>query len=234
MTAENYKEQLHLSSIKIVVLDMDGTLYNLIREDTEDEISGYKGSKLAQAVRENAIKFLSERTDTDEEQSTQIINDLITNHSPLSIFMQQNFNVSSEKYFDEIWNIDPKDIILSSHQWGNTIADLRDSGIEVILLTAAPRVWTKNVFSTLGLRVGDFENVFTAEQHFDKGEILDRIIADQNPRRIISIGDQYESDILPALERGCQIKQVNSPEDTWKILNDILDQTYQNETKTNN
>lgn len=236
MNTHNTTQTLNQKPIDTIVLDMDGTLYMLQRYGSKDKTSSYKKSELAEAVKKNAIVFLAEISGNNKEECQTVINELIATGISLSLYFKKNYLIERDVYFDRVWDIDPNGKIVSGHKWGELIVNLRCSGIKVFLLTSAPRIWQRKVFEVLNIQENNFNMVHTAENHLHKWEILEQIIKRKNPKTIISIGDQFESDIAPALERGCQATQVTNPQNTWKILNDILKQSKKDgcKTKTDN
>jgi FMN phosphatase YigB (HAD superfamily) len=94
----------------------------------------------------------------------------------------------------------------------------RNPSAKLILLTTAPKVWAERVLAYLGI-AEYFEDLYTGEKFGQKDEIF-RIIAGRY-QNATSIGDQIETDILPARAVGIKGIRVAVSGDLPDILNKI-------------
>ncbi|MEK7518150.1 MAG: hypothetical protein AAB583_06430 [Patescibacteria group bacterium] len=66
-----------------------------------------------------------------------------------------------------------------------------------------------------------FESIYTGEQFGHKGEILTLLAGRYKPENIISVGDQYQTDLEPAQKLGMRTFQAKNSKNLKQLL-DIL------------
>jgi FMN phosphatase YigB (HAD superfamily) len=151
------------------------------------------------------------------EAETIIQEALNTDTIGISNFLAKRYGITRANYFDVAWNINPEDVVKNFETQQQVIKQLSGLQKRLFLLTGAPRVWMENVLRFLGLE-SDFDRKFNGEMFADKTEVFESLSKEFNPGKILSIGDQFESDLKPAAELGMQILQVKSPEDLKRLL----------------
>lgn len=202
----NYKEH------EVMVFDMDGTLY------LHDGDNGtYKNSSLIKNVISNSIEFVISKENSSLEVASQLINDALKDTIGISRVLAKRYGISRQDYFDIAWNIDPKKVVKNFEKQVDTIQKLKKNNKRMFLLTAAPRVWMENVLNEFGL-TNAFERKYNAEMFGKKDEVFEKLSKEFDPKTIVSIGDQFETDLLPAQNLGMSICLIKSPEDFEKLI----------------
>ena len=191
----------------VIVLDMDGTLYELNGQD-----GSFKGSSLERAVFNNALRFIIEREGVTSEQALEIMKTGQEDEVGISCFLSRRYNISREEYFNSVWSINPEGMVSSFEGIENVFKIVKETKPEVklILLTSAPRVWATRVLEYLGI-TNYFEEIYTGENYGKKKDIFE--IIGTRYHKATSIGDQMETDIVPAQEWGMRGIKVNGPEE---------------------
>ncbi|OGD81325.1 hypothetical protein A2572_02280 [Candidatus Collierbacteria bacterium RIFOXYD1_FULL_40_9] len=206
-------KELCEGKIKTAIFDMDGTIYEL-----DGDNGGFKNSSLQKKVKENTAKLFSKKENISLKKTNKLIDELNEKGTFLSVYAEK-YGLTRKDFFDIVWNIDPESIVTNYHESVEVITELANRNIELILLTQAPQVWQNNVFSFLNLQ-NMFGEVYTGETFMHKPEIFPKISASRRPNTVLAIGDQLETDILPASEQGFFTFHVQTPKDLLKLLKD--------------
>ena len=196
---------------KVLIFDMDGTLYNYKNEN------GFSGSKLNKIIERKAITYIRNR-EKCSLKTAKAIYDVGSNHRVgLSVYLSKKYNISRREYFNAVWNIDPKRAIKKSNIAPIITQIYKERKYKLILLTSAPYVWANQVLKYLGIG-RYFDTLYCAEDYGNKDEIFKMISKRYNPSNCLSIGDQKNTDILPAKKYGLKAWLVKEPEDlkNWK------------------
>ncbi len=197
---------------KVVIFDMDGTLYQLNGTN-----NGYTGSKMEATVLANCQKFIIANEQCPPKTAQMIMEQGLQEQIGLSNFLAQRYNIIRQQYFDVVWNINPEGIIFNYQASPETITKIAQTGKKLILLTSGPKVWQKQVIEFLG--IGQyFESVYTGEDFGQKAEIFSMLAQRYQPNKILSVGDQENTDILPAAALGLKTLLVKSPNDLAKLI----------------
>ena len=205
-------KELSEGKIKTIVFDMDGTIYQLDGDD-----NSFKNSSLHQKVKENTLKFFSEKEGVSKEEAQKIVDEINSKNIFPSTYAAEKYNITRKDFFDIVWNIDPNSIVTNYEEAIKVISEIAKMNIELILLTQAPRIWKNNVFAFL--KINDiFAETYTGEEYMHKTEMFPKIAKSRNPLTVLSIGDQIETDIAPAKEQGFYTFHVNSPKDLLKLI----------------
>ena len=199
----------------VVVLDMDGTLYDL-------GAAGFAGSELNSRVNENGIRFIMQQESCDRECAEIRWQEALQDPVGASRFLSETYGISRNAFFDQVWDINPETILKNYEEAVSTIRNFADTvntgddRVKMVLLTSAPSVWAAQVINYLGLS-DVFESVYTGDMFGTKDEIFDILASRYIPERIVSIGDQEQTDIRPARERNMQTILINKPSDIASI-----------------
>ena len=139
---------------------------------------------------------------------------------PTSKQLADLIGTTRHEVLHEIWGgLEPSLVIKNYSTSQNVIATLSDRST-LFLVTAAPRIWANKALDYMSLRQY-FEVILTLEDYWaSKWEAFGKIQASsQIPfDKLISIGDQEHSDIIPARELGMATLHVSSPQDLSKLL----------------
>lgn len=198
---------------QVVVFDMDGTLYEL-----DGEQGRFRGSTLDRQVIKNAKLYISAKEGCTDIQAVSILQAGLEDDIGLSAYLSRRYGVTRKEYFNTVWDISPEGIIKNSEHATETILALKENPqLKIVLLTHAPRVWANQVLRYLGID-DRFESIFSGDEHSQKDEIFALLAGRYKPTNIISIGDQYETDIKPAEKLGMKTLLVRSPDDIKGLL----------------
>ncbi|MCX6816461.1 MAG: HAD hydrolase-like protein [Candidatus Beckwithbacteria bacterium] len=210
--------QLCIETIKteqqreVIVLDMDGTLYQL-----DGKNNGYSSSRLEATVLENCQKFIITTENCSPETAKITMAQGLKDPIGLSNFLSQRYEITREDYFNIVWNINPKNLIANYQTQAETVKQLSKTGKKLILLTTAAKVWQEQVINFLGL-TDCFESIYTGESFTQKEEIFKILSERYRPENITSVGDQEITDIIAAAAFGCKTLLVQSPNDFERLL----------------
>lgn len=184
---------------KLIIFDMDGTLY---------EFAGgsYDKSSLKPLITENALKFIENKLSKNRAEADQILVNIKQKYNnQISIGLEKEYNLDRYEYFNTVWNIPAKDIVLYTHGLKEAIEQLAKD-YKLIIVSDAPRIWINNVLIELGVRDLFGTDIFSGEGDDRKefGNIFSKIINNFGfaPENCISIGDQIQTDIVPAKSLG--------------------------------
>lgn len=197
----------------ILVFDMDGTLYQ-----HDGENGTIKNSSLINKVMANSIQYVIEMEKCNLEIARKLVQEAqATDKIGVSNFMAKRYRITRAEFFDVVWNIDPQGVVKSSGAQVEAVRKIANQGKRLFLLTAAPRIWMENVLKFLVLD-DVFERKYYGEQFGSKKEIFESLAKEFNPRKILSIGDQFETDLKPAMDLGMSIFEIRDPDDLKKLI----------------
>ena len=203
---------------EVAILDLDGTLYDLDGAD-----GGYQGSRLENSVVEKAIEFIQRREMCSYSAANDILQQGLMDPTGLSQFLSNRYSINRDEYFRETWDINPRDYFSVERELVQRIREiqLENPDIKMILLTSSPSIWARRVIDYLGLGAC-FEMVITGEEFTSKIEIFNMIAQRYRPGNVVSIGDQVETDIMPAENLGMRGVEVKGPLETITVLDSII------------
>lgn len=196
---------------RIIIFDMDGTLYQL-----DGEKNGYSGSTLESKVNQNIIKYILKKENTSIDQTMAIFKLAISDKIGASQFFSDRYQISRGEYFNTVWNINPKNIINNYQITINTISNI-PSKYKLILLSSSPKIWIDKVINYLGIK-DKFKIIYSGEDFNFKTEIFQKLTKIYSPKNITSIGDQENTDIQPAANLGFKTLLIKKPQDISKIF----------------
>lgn len=197
-----------LSLSDTIIFDMDGTLYHL-----DGKNNGFANSSLQKCILSNAKQLIAQREGLNPYEAQAILDQIISSNQHLSHGLRDRYNLSRKEVFDNTWNVEPQNILIDYENSKDIIDKIKTQNKKLILLTTAPQVWQQRVFSRLGI-TGMFSEIYTGEDfENNKDEMLPIIQSKHSQETILSIGDQLESDILPAKKLGMLTYHVSHPRD---------------------
>lgn len=197
---------------KIYIFDMDGTLYK-----HDGDAGTFKNSSLHKKVILNSLQFVLQKEGGSVQVAQEIIDQGLKDSIGISNVLSKRYGINRSDYFDITWNINPKEIIKEFEIQRDTVLKLNKLGKRLFLLTGAPKVWMENVMAELDLNE-IFERKFNGEMFGKKDEIFELLAKEFDPKTILSIGDQFDSDLAPAQNLGMNIFQVTDPRDLLKLI----------------
>lgn len=201
----------------VVIFDMDGVLYQL-----DGNNNGYSGSTLEKAVLINAKNFIKRREGCINDQANIVLTNGLKDTVGLSAYLSRRYGISRLEYFNSVWNINPSRVINDSIDITIIISALKqNSQLKLILLTSAPQIWTQRVLKYLKLS-NFFESIYTGEQFDQKKRIFKMLVKRYKPKNIISVGNQFDSDIKPAQKLGMDALFIKTPSDLRRFSSKLI------------
>lgn len=197
-----------MEKAKLVVFDMDGTLYQFPGGGTFLEIP------FGQAIQRNTREFIAREFDLSETEAVARYDELFEKFDgELSLGLERDFAIDRLRFFDETWNLDPSEFIIPEPGVREALEQI---DVERALLSAAPRVWVDRVLGFMGVADVFGDRIFTGEPDIRKPsplafqQILDAV--DIEAKYAVSIGDQEYTDIVPARSIGMRALRIGSGE----------------------
>lgn len=211
------KQKRLLEDISVVIFDMDGTLYQLDGPDGK-----FIGSTLEQTVLANTRVFIRQKEkDITERAIDELMQVGLSDVIGISSVLAKRYGISRQTYFDTVWDIDPKNIVKKYEDACEVVDRLFMMEKKLILLTAAPKRWQKNVFDFLNLEK-KFMRIYTGEHFNAKKEIFGNLIEEFAADALLSIGDQEHTDIIPAKQFGMKTWLVHKSNPIRVILKEEI------------
>lgn len=139
---------------------------------------------------------------------------------PTSQQLADLIGTTRHEVLNEIWGRLDLVWVIKNHNISQNIIPILSGWSRLFLVTAAPRIWANKALEYMSLRQY-FQAILTLEDYWSsKGEAFARIQASSwiPFGKLISIGDQEHSDILPAKELGMQALHVSGPQDLSKLI----------------
>ncbi len=192
---------------KLIIFDMDGTLYNFVE-------GSFKNSGLQKKVLANALKYVMKKLHKTKAEAVKILEEINKQYGEdISIALEKNFGFDRYQYFKEVWNIPAEKYIKPNSGLRKLLLKLR-SNYGLVVVSDAPMIWISRVLQEL--KINDiFKNrIFSGEADLRKGfgNYFQEIIKAYNikPANCVVIGDQEETDIIPAKKLGIKTIFVNN------------------------
>ncbi len=208
-------------SLEGVIFDLDGTLYPF------ENSNNYYQSNLYLCMRSNAITYLSNSLSVSIDKSRLIFDYILQRYNgELSLGMEKEFGINRYDWFENTWQVDPTKVIKVFDS--RLVEKIQNLPYKIVLLTAAPKVWTEIVLEYLGLKLAFGDNIVTGESDIRKPNKSAFLNAAEKisilPQNIVSIGDQEKTDILPAKNLGMKTIRIGDGESEADfIAKDIID-----------
>ncbi len=208
---------------KLIILDMDGTLYDF-------KGGSFVKSGLRQKIIENAISFIQIKLNKTRQDANKILKVLEAKYGEnISIALEEKFNLSRQDYFEYVWDVKPNLFIETHKNLDNLLKELNKE-FKLILISDAPQVWIDNILQKLEITHLFMGEIFSGDGDSRKifGNRFNNISQHYNilPERIISIGDQESTDIIPAHKLGFKTVFVSRKEQSL-----VADVNIENITK---
>ncbi|MEI6288331.1 MAG: HAD family hydrolase [bacterium] len=184
---------------KLLIFDMDGTLYNF-------KEGSFKKSSLKKKVLSNALIFIEDKLSIDKPEAKKIFKKIKASYGEnISIGLEKEYKLDRYEYFNFVWNIPAKNLVVKNYRIKKILTELSSKN-KIILLSDSPKIWIENVLKELGLYDLLKNNIYSGESDFRKifGNIFNQILQklNYNPKDCLMIGDQEKTDIIPAKKAG--------------------------------
>ncbi|HTH72119.1 MAG TPA: HAD family hydrolase [Candidatus Pristimantibacillus sp.] len=188
---------------KGIIFDVDGSLYKFDR----GAVQTFEQSALSRTIRENVIAFFQSRFGLSRKQAITRFEELnFQSNGELSVWLEKMHGIPRVEYFAETWDMDPR---LFMDRDDELVASLGSVAARRAVLSNAPRVWIDRVLGFLEVsHIFEPPAIFSGEPDIRKPHpsAFMQVAEFWNlaPEAIVAIGDQEESDILPAKALGMQ------------------------------
>jgi putative hydrolase of the HAD superfamily len=190
----------------MIIFDLDGTLYAF-------HGGSYETSGLRKCVHENAARYIADNLHVSEQKAADIFRALRDEYKQeLSIGLEEKYGLDRYQYFNTVWNINPEPLITVPEHLRETLLALQEDAT-LLLLSDAPQVWIKNVLAYLNISDVFQGNILSGEGNVRKGfgNAFQNILSTYHipAEACIAVGDQEETDIIPAKKAGMKTIYVN-------------------------
>jgi len=184
---------------KLIIFDLDGTLYEL-RGGT------YKKSTLRKRVLRNARDFIADRSGETKKNAQSILEEIQKKYGEeISIGLEKEHGLDRYDYFNTVWDIPARTVVRKTTATRKALMALKGK-YRLALVSDAPKVWINNVLKELKVKDLFSNNIYSGEGNRRKGfgNAFNRIIKDYkiSPKDCIAVGDQENTDIIPAKKLG--------------------------------
>jgi len=191
---------------KLIIFDLDNTLYQL-KGGTFNE------SLLNKKIQANAVKFISKKLNIPRKKAKTLLEKIIQKRGEnISIALEKMFNIDRHEYFNTVWNIKADKYIIKGDDLNSMFSDIRQK-FDFVLVSDAPLIWIKSVLKSLKILEVFKEKIYSGEGDNRKifYNTFDNIlhIYNKKPKDCIAIGDQEDTDIIPAKKLGITTILIN-------------------------
>lgn len=191
---------------KIIIFDLDGTLYEL-------EGGSFPQSKLKKKIAEQAKSFVISKLSKNQVEAEAVLKNIQTQYGDdISLGLEKEFSLDRYEYFNFVWNIPALGIVKKSQKLRDILNNLSQD-YRLVLVSDAPQIWIDNVLRELNIKEMFIGYIFSGEGTFRKdfNNAFDNILTQLKVHsdNCISIGDQEETDIIPAKKLGMKTIFVN-------------------------
>jgi len=161
---------------------------------------------LKRYVQRNAIAYIASRLSKSRQEAKKILTGILVRYGEhISLGVEQEFGLDRNDYFQTVWDIPARLVVSKERKLRQSLLALKRR-YRLAVVSDAPSVWIKNVLDELGISDIFRDNIFSGEGNERKGTqaAFPRIIKSLGlkPSQVISVGDQEDTDIIPAKNLG--------------------------------
>lgn len=194
------------------IFDLDGTLYRF----DKGQGNSFTSSRFYADLRRNVYGFLMERFGLTMEEAIAEYDQMKEKYrGAVSLGIESEYGVNRFDFFKNTWNLDPDEYIEKDDELLQKLYLLKG---RIALLTNAPRIWADKVLAYLDIKDLFQERLYTGEPNERKPNsiVFQRIVKTFSApaQNIFSIGDQEDSDIIPARNIGMRTLLVGPQQET--------------------
>lgn len=193
---------------KKIIFDLDGTLYKFRGdEDTFAQTQFYSDLK------QHICDYISHNQTVTKHQAEDILENINTKYAgELSIGFEKEYGIDRYEYFRRTWGeLQPENYVSSDTQLTQELENFRGN---ILLLTAAPRIWAERVLNHLGIQELFEDLIISGEPDIRKPDPAvfqqAKTLLGVEYECITSIGDQDYSDIVPAKKLGMRTIRIGA------------------------
>ena len=135
-----------MNETKLVIFDMDGTLYKF---DSSGSDGAIYQTKFYDEVRRRGIEFLAQRLSISIEEATAIRERIFKEYSgDVSTALEKGYGIPKAEYFGYVWNIDASKYIQGDPELREVLLGVK---CKRALLTTAPEIWAHAALKSIGV-----------------------------------------------------------------------------------
>ena len=204
---------------RLIIFDMDGTLYSL--------------NAVLPAVYEIQIDFLNLKKGWSREKIEAYFNDncvfpFVSEKSRSATALFQSEGLDAKEWNDFREARFPFDAVVPSPTVSKELMDDFDKLGSCVLVTSNSRKNAQRILDKIGINVASFDSIVCDDttsfnRPFCKKDIFEKLLCDYSmrPHQSFSIGDRYSTDIKPLLELGGNGVLVAAPESLSGVVGDM-------------
>ncbi len=191
---------------KLIIFDMDGTLY-------EYEGASFSQSGAYQAVLKNATLFIAKKLGKTLIEAELVLNDIKERWGEqISLALEKEHGINREEYFNIVWDVPAEPYIKKIPGLKNFLLRLKGQ-YQLAVLTDGPKIWVQNVLKALDVLDILGEAIFDGSGDSRKESCVayTRVLTHFSilPEECLMIGDQEQTDIVPAKLAGITTVYIN-------------------------
>jgi len=115
---------------KLIIFDLDGTLYKF-------KNGSFINSGLQKKVLKNALSYIQKKLKQSKSQAKNTLKIIQEEYGEdISIALEEKYGCSRQDYFNEVWNISAKGIIIGDKNIKNILLELAKENTLLHLLSA--------------------------------------------------------------------------------------------------
>jgi pyrimidine 5'-nucleotidase len=140
---------------KLVIFDLDGTLYNL-----PNGASDFSKTMMYKEIKQKGIDFIALRLGKSHKEAAELRKYIHKKYDgDISIGLEKKYNLPRNEYFNYAWSVDLQNHIQANKKTVDIINSIK---CKKAILSAAPEVWINKVLHRLKLN-GLFDYVVSGD-----------------------------------------------------------------------
>lgn len=200
-----------LAHINVVIFDMNGTLFVLDGEGKRTMTSN------PQYINRARQFIMNHEMVEDESEISCILANVMGEDGGVASGLSERYSIPRKEVRHFVWDMDPEVIVKNFELQVRAVHELAEQGKTMILLTSAPPIWMEKVLKHLNL-TDVFRHQYDGDMYQEKKDAFRYLAHKFNPAHTVSIGDQMDTDIIPAYGVGMHVFCVTSPESLLELV----------------
>ncbi|MEO8637802.1 MAG: HAD family hydrolase [Candidatus Taylorbacteria bacterium] len=192
-----------------IIFDLDGTLYSF-------KGGKFRDSKLQAKILSNAREFISAQLQVTGDEAGKILSRIFKKYGEdISIALEKEYGLNRYDYFNTVWNIPARQFVSHSKELRPMLIRICKK-YDIFILSDAPKIWIDNVLRELQIDDLFSGHIISGEGNTRKGNgnAFESLVKSLNikPQQCIVVGDQENTDIIPAKNAGMKTILVSKKE----------------------